>query len=155
MKRHRWSWVSRGPRSASWWRRCCLVLALLEAGCVYHWHPPQGAATAWDPAAHPELPAVQVVTSEQVGRAYKTIGTVHASGSMGEREALIVLKQEAQALHGDALLDVRKRDVTATPTDSSISLADQPWEADVIVWTDHPAETVALGGPSTPPHAAP
>jgi hypothetical protein len=132
-----------------WW----LVLALLLSGCVYHWQlPPQGAATAWDPAVLPGPPAVQVVTSDQLDRPYKKIGIVHAPGSMGGQDALAVLKQEAQALRGDALLNVRKRGSTATIANASTSLADQPWDAEVIVWADHQAEGVAPPSPGAPPH---
>ena len=152
MKSDRWSLVARNPRGASRHSRWWLVLPLLLAGCVYRWHlPPQGAATAWDPAVLPGLPAVQVVTSEQLDRPYKKIGIVHAPGSMGGQDALAVLKQEAQALRGDALLNVRKRASTATMADASTSLADQPWNAEVIVWTDHQAEAVASPSPDAPP----
>ncbi len=98
MKSARWSLVACNPQGANRHWRWWLVLALLLAGCVYQWHlPPQGAATAWDPAVLPGLPAVQVVTSDQVDWPYKKIGIVHAPGSMGEQDALAVLKQEAQA----------------------------------------------------------
>ncbi len=70
---------------------------------------------------------------------------------MGEQEALIVLRQEAQALRGDALLNVHRRGLTATTLDASTSLAEQLWEATVIVWTDPPAEAVAPEAPSAPP----
>ncbi len=137
-------------------RRCWrwgLLLALLQAGCFYQYHwdlRPSGETTAWDPALRPGLPAVQVLTSEQANRPYKKIGLVHAPGSLRAQDALIVLKQEAQALRGDALINVRQRGADAALAGASGNPADQPWDAEVIVWTDPPADPVAPPSPGAP-----
>jgi hypothetical protein len=132
------------------------VVAPAQACVLPQFLPPTALDTAptWNPAVQPGLPAVQVVTSEQADRPYKKIGLVHAPGSMGKQDARAVLKHKAQALRGDALLNVRKRGSTATMTGAS-SRADQPWDAEVIVWTDRQAEAVEPPPPGAPPHSKP
>jgi hypothetical protein len=138
----------RGHRGAGWrWLGGLLVL-LLQAGCLYRFTPsPRGAPGKWDPAIRPAPPAVDVVTAEQVDRPYKTVGIVHAPGAMGEQDALALLKQKAQALRGDALLNVRRR----RPAGASAG-AYTPWDAEVIVWTDHQDKVVPPPPPGGSPH---
>jgi hypothetical protein len=96
----------------------------------------------------PEL--FRVVTAEDVGRPYRKLGIVHAPASLSEREAIAALKRRARTLGGDALLDVRRQGSGSTADRASSSLADAPWEAAVIVWTDGRA-----GAAPTPPPGAP
>jgi len=128
----------------------CLFLCL--AGCVYQFHrvTQSHAGAALDRSElSPEL--VRVVTAKDVDRPYRQIGIVHAPASLSEREAIAALKRRARTLGGDALLDVRRQATASSEDRASSGLAAAPWEADVIVWTDHQAG----GAPQPPPGARP
>jgi hypothetical protein len=144
--------ASPGLRSAPLHRRRIgwLIVVLLQSACVVKWTPSPKASAATALAIQPGLDAVEVITIEKVDRPFQRIAVVHAPGSLAEQEALATLKQKAQTLHGDALLNFRKRGAASPSAHASTSLPNAPWDAEVIVWTD--AETKAL---SPPPPGAP
>jgi hypothetical protein len=121
--RWRWLWIS-GP--------------LILAGCLYHAHyVSHGNGASLDRSEiSPDL--VKVVTAKDVDRPYRKIGVVHAPASLPERDAIAALQRRARTLGGDALLDLRRQATGSSADMASPGLA-AAWEADVIVWTDHPA----------------
>lgn len=122
----------RAPTAARW-----IGVPLILAGCLYHVHyVSHGGGAALDRSeTSPDL--VKVVTAKEVDRPYRKIGIVHAPASLTERDAVVALKRRARTLEGDALLDVRRQATASSADRASSGLAAAPWEADVIVWTDH------------------
>jgi hypothetical protein len=123
----------RAPTAARW-----IGVPLILAGCLYHarYVSQAGGGAALDRSeTSPDL--VKVVTAKEMDRPYRKIGIVHAPASLAERDAVAALKRRARTLGGDALLDVRRQATASSDDRASSGLAATPWEADVIVWTDH------------------
>jgi hypothetical protein len=114
---------------------CAAVLT----GCV------SSRAINYSGEARPPKPAsyvMEILESSKLTRPYRVIGIVqvNAGAKLNTRDPIRVLRDEARAMGGDALVDLSQQPVGAGMMSGGTAIysghARDLWTAKVIVWTD-------------------